>query len=53
LRKASFGIPAVQLRFAWYPRLPLDHRALAYSAFGEKRFQPIGFLGGRPEIVEY
>jgi hypothetical protein len=53
IRKASLGIPALQLRFAWYPRLPIDHREFAYTAFGERRFQSIGVLGGKPEIVEY
>jgi hypothetical protein len=53
LHKASFGIGPVQLRFAWYPRLPIDHAAFSYTAFGEKRFRSIEFLGIRPEIVEY
>ncbi len=53
LHKDAYGIGPVQLRFAWYPRLPVEHNAYSYTAFGEKRFQSIGFLGGSPEIVEY
>ncbi|MCX5800166.1 MAG: hypothetical protein NTX17_02080 [Candidatus Eisenbacteria bacterium] len=53
LHKDSFGIGPVQLRFAWYPRLPIDHAAFSYTAFGEKRFRSIEFMGIRPEIVEY
>lgn len=53
LHKESFGIAPVQLRFAWYPRLPIDHATYSYSAFGEKRFQAIEFLGTKPEIVDY
>ncbi len=53
LHKESFGIGPVQLRFAWYPSLPVDHAAYSYTAFGEKRFRPIEFLGGKPDIVEY
>jgi hypothetical protein len=53
LHKEGFGIGPVQLRFAWYPRLPIDHAAFSYTAFAEERFRSIEFLGIRPEIVEY
>jgi hypothetical protein len=53
LHKDGFGIGPVQLRFAWYPKLPIDHAAFSYTAFAEERFQPIEFLGVSPEIVEY
>jgi hypothetical protein len=54
LHKDGFGIGPVQLRFAWYPRLPIDHDAFSFTAFGgEERFQSIELLGTRPEIVEY
>jgi hypothetical protein len=53
LHKEAFGIGSVQLRFAWYPRLPVDHSTYSYTAFGEKRFRSIEFLGGGPEIIEY
>jgi hypothetical protein len=53
LHKDAFGIGPVQLRFAWYPVLPIHHRAYAYTAFAEERFQSIGLLGIEPEIVEY
>ena len=54
LHKEGFGIGPVQLRFAWYPRLPIDHAAFSFTGFGgEDRFQSIGLLGIRPEIVEY
>jgi hypothetical protein len=53
LHKDGFGIGPVQLRFAWYPRLPIDHDPFAFSALAKQRFQPIELLGIRPEIVEY
>lgn len=53
LHKKGFGIGPVQLRFVWYPRLPVDHAAFSYTGFAEKRIQPIEFLGIAPEIVEY
>jgi hypothetical protein len=53
LHTDTHGIGPIQLRFAWYPRLPIDHRLHSYTAFGEKRFQPIEFVGNGPEIVEY
>lgn len=53
LHKESFGIGPVQLRFAWYPRLPIDHDSYTYTAFGEKRFRSIEFVGDKPDIVEY
>jgi hypothetical protein len=53
LHKSAYGIGPVQLRFAWYPRLPIDHAAFSYTASGEKRFRSIEFLGIEPEIVEY
>jgi hypothetical protein len=53
LHKDGFGIGPVQLRFAWYPRLPIDHAAFSYTAFAEERFRSIELLGIRPEIVEY
>jgi hypothetical protein len=53
LHKDGFGIGPVQLRFAWYPRLPIDHDAYSYTAFAEERFRSIGLLGIKPEIVEY
>jgi hypothetical protein len=53
LHHEAYGIGPVQLRFAWYPRLPVDHDTYAYTVFGEERFPSIEFLGGKPEIVEY
>ena len=53
LQNARFGIGPVQLRFAWYPRLPIDHAAYSYTAFAEERVQWIEFLGIEPDIVEY
>jgi hypothetical protein len=53
LHKEGFGIGPVQLRFAWYPRLPIDHAASSFTAFAEERFRSIEFLGIMPEIVEY
>ena len=53
LHKDGFGIGPVQLRFSWYPRLPIDHAAFSYTAFAEERFRSIELLGIRPEIVEY
>lgn len=53
LHKTAYGFGPVQLRFAWYPRLPIDHDVISYTAFEEKRFRTIGFLGSKPEIVEY
>jgi hypothetical protein len=53
LSKKSYGVGPLQLRFAWYPRLPVDHADFAYTASGEKRFRAIEFLGAEPEIVEY
>jgi hypothetical protein len=53
LSREAWGIGPLQLRFAWYPRLPVDHAAYAYTAFGETRFQPIEFLEAKPDIVEY
>lgn len=53
LRRDAWGIGPLQLRFAWYPRLPVDHEAYVVSGYGEKRFEPIEFLSTQPEIVEY
>ncbi|RPJ49242.1 MAG: hypothetical protein EHM19_00815 [Candidatus Latescibacterota bacterium] len=53
LHKEGFGIGTVQLRFAWYPKLPIDHAAFSYAAFADERFRSIPLLGGSPEIVEY
>lgn len=53
LGREAWGVGPLQLRFAWYPRLPVDHAAYSYTAFGEKRFQPIEFLEAKPDIVEY
>jgi hypothetical protein len=53
LHKDGLGIGPVQLRFAWYPRLPIHHAAFSFSAFAEERFRSIEFLGITPEIVEY
>jgi hypothetical protein len=53
LGKDAYGIGPLQLRFAWYPRLPFDHAEYSYTAFGEKRFQSIEFLEAKPDIVEY
>ena len=49
----AYGVGPLQLRFAWYPRLPVDHAAYSYTAFGEERFRAIEFLGAMPDIVEY
>ena len=53
LGKEAWGVGPLQLRFAWYPRLPVDHAAYSYTAFGEKRFRAIEFLEAKPDIVEY
>ncbi len=53
LHRDGLGIGPVQLRFAWYPRLPIDHATFSYTAFTEQRFRSIEFLGIKPEIVEY
>jgi hypothetical protein len=53
LHREAWGIAPIQLRFAWYPRLPVDHNSYSYTAFGEERLRSIEFLGSRPEIVEY
>lgn len=53
LYKEGFGFGPVQLRFAWYPGLPIVHDEFSYTAFVEDRFRSIEFLGGSPEIVEY
>ncbi|MFH1219693.1 MAG: hypothetical protein V1694_04495 [Candidatus Eisenbacteria bacterium] len=53
LHKDGFGIGPVQLRFAWYPRLPIDHAAYSFTTFSEERFRSIEFLAIKPEIVEY
>ena len=53
LHREAFGLGPVQLRFAWYPRLPVEHAGYAYTAFGERRFRQVEFLGGKPDIVEY
>jgi hypothetical protein len=51
LHKEGFGIGPLQLRFAWYPRLPIDHRVL-YTAFAGA-VSADRALGGSPEIVDY
>jgi hypothetical protein len=53
LGSEAYGVGPLQLRFAWYPRLPVDHAAYSYTAFGEERFRAIEFLGAMPDIVEY
>jgi hypothetical protein len=53
LYREAFGFGPVQLRFAWYPRLPVEHADYAYTLLGEKRFRKVEFLGGKPDIVEY
>jgi hypothetical protein len=53
LHKDGFGVGPVQLRFAWYPRLPIDHAAFSYAEFVGERFRSIELLGIKPEIVEY
>lgn len=53
LHREAYGITPIQLRFAWYPRLPVDHDKYAYTVFGEKRFRSVEFPGSGPEIVDY
>ena len=53
LRKESYAIGQLQLRFAYYPKLPVAHSTYQASAFGESRFTPVGFPASEPEIVEY
>lgn len=53
LYKKGFGFGPVQLRFAWYPSLPIDHDEFSYTAFVEDRFESIEFFWGGPEIVGY
>lgn len=53
LHNAKYGIGPLQLRFAWYPNLPVEHDPYSTTAFGERRFRPIDFLATSPEIVEF
>ncbi len=53
LHKEGFGVGPVQLRFAWYPRLPVRHAGYSFTVFAGERFPTIGLLGSEPEIVEY
>ena len=53
IHSETIGIETVQVRFAWYPNLPLEHNAYAFTTFGEKRILPIDFVGSKPEILDY
>jgi hypothetical protein len=53
IHSETFGIETVQVRFAWYPNLPVDHNAYAFTSSGEKRILPIDFVGSKPEILDY
>ncbi len=53
IHSETIGIETVQVRFAWYPNLPLEHNAYAFTTFGEKRILPIDFIGSKPEILDY
>ena len=49
----TIGIEAIEVRLAWYPNLPLDHNAYAFTLAGENRILPIDFVGSKPEILNY
>jgi hypothetical protein len=53
LRKEAFALGQLQLRFAWYPKLPVHHAVYSFTAFGETRFRGIDFPATGPDIVEY
>jgi hypothetical protein len=53
LHKDAYGIGPVQLRFAWYPSVPLHHAAFSYAEFAGERFRSVDLLGIKPEIIEY
>jgi hypothetical protein len=53
LGREAWGVGPLQLRFAWYPKLPVEHDEYSFTAFGETRFQAIEFLEAKPDIVEY
>ncbi len=53
IHSETFGIETVQVRFAWYPNLPLDRNAYAFTSSGEKGILPIDFIGSKPEILDY
>jgi hypothetical protein len=53
IHSETIGIPAVQVRFAWYPNLPLDHKAYAFNSSVGNRILPIDFIGSKPEILDY
>ena len=49
----SIGIETVQIRFSWYPNLPLDHNAYTFTSSREQLSLPIDFVGSKPEILDY
>jgi hypothetical protein len=53
IHSETFGIETVQIRFAWYPSLPLDHNSYTFTSSREKNVYPIDFIGSKPEIIDY
>ncbi|MHB9031183.1 MAG: hypothetical protein ACYC9O_20645 [Candidatus Latescibacterota bacterium] len=53
IHSETIGIETVQVRFAWYPNLPLDHKAYSFASSGGKRILPIDFIRSKPEIFDY
>lgn len=53
IHSETIGIETVQVRFAWYPNLPLDHKVYALIPAMGDRILPIDFIGSKPEIIDY
>ncbi|MFC1509784.1 hypothetical protein ACFL60_08910, partial [Candidatus Omnitrophota bacterium] len=53
IHSETIGIETIQLRFAWYPNLPLDRKAYAFTPSIGNRILPIDFIGSKPEILDY
>ena len=53
LHSETIGIKTVELRFTWYPRLPLEHKAYGLSPSVGNRIIPIDFIRSKPEILDY
>ncbi len=52
-RTEAYGIETIQVRLAWYPDLPVDHRTVSLTGAGEKRVLPFEFRENRPVIVDF
>lgn len=53
VHSVTIGIETIQVRFAWYPNLPLDHKEYTFASSRGQRILPIDFIGSKPEIIEY